>query len=128
MLRSRWLRAGGLAGRAARRGVGRWRSSTSRTAGPVPSRCGRPCGPSCAPASAASCRAINHEEGEEVSEHGAVAVLEIPDLDSKIAGKRAEIRESEAKLRLLEAGPRAEEMPRAARPRRAGDGAGASRA
>ena len=39
-----------------------------------------------------------------------VVRLEIPDLQSRLAQKRAEVNEAEAKLRLLKTGPRAEEI------------------
>src|SRR5262249_47717143 len=39
-----------------------------------------------------------------------VARLDVPDLDSRLAQKRAEVRETRAKLRLLEIGPRPEEV------------------
>jgi multidrug resistance efflux pump len=39
-----------------------------------------------------------------------VARLEVPDLASRLAQKRAEVREARARLRLLEAGPRFEEL------------------
>jgi HlyD family secretion protein len=50
------------------------------------------------------------DEGSRVSP-GAVAVrLEVPHLASRLAQKRAEVREVQARLRLLEAGPRTEEV------------------
>jgi multidrug efflux pump subunit AcrA (membrane-fusion protein) len=55
-------------------------------------------------------REIQFDEGDRVSPAALVARLEIPDLTSRIAQKRAETREAEAKLRLLEAGPRPEEV------------------
>jgi putative peptide zinc metalloprotease protein len=62
------------------------------------------------------------DEGDRVSPDAPVARLEIPDLESRIAQKRAEAREAEAKLRLLEAGPRAEEvLEQRRRVERAGD-------
>lgn len=50
------------------------------------------------------------EEGDRVSPGALVARLEVPDLDSRLAQKRAEVREAQAKLRLLEIGPRPEEV------------------
>src|SRR5206468_8821769 len=49
-------------------------------------------------------------EGERVCSAGLVARLDMPDLASKTAQKRAEVQETQAKLRLLEAGPRQEEI------------------
>ena len=49
---------------------------------------------------------VNGDEGDRVNSGALVARLHIPDLDSKIAQKRAEIVEHEAKLRLLRFGPR----------------------
>ncbi len=53
---------------------------------------------------------IHVEEGDQVSTATLVARLEVPDLASRLAQKRAEVREIEAKLHLLEAGPRQEEL------------------
>jgi multidrug efflux pump subunit AcrA (membrane-fusion protein) len=53
---------------------------------------------------------VEVEEGDRVSASKRVALLEVPDLASKTEQKRAEVRESRAKLRLLELGPRAEEV------------------
>lgn len=50
------------------------------------------------------------DEGDRVSPGGVVVRLEIPDLASRIAQKRAEVREAEAELELLQAGPRSEEI------------------
>ncbi|HET6880097.1 MAG TPA: efflux RND transporter periplasmic adaptor subunit [Pirellulales bacterium] len=50
------------------------------------------------------------EEGTHVSAGERVALLEVPDLESKIAGKQAELRETEAQLRLLKTGTRQEEL------------------
>jgi multidrug resistance efflux pump len=55
-------------------------------------------------------REVHYDEGAFVPEGAPVVLLEIPDLDSKIAGKKAEVRESKARLRLIEAGPRGEEL------------------
>jgi multidrug efflux pump subunit AcrA (membrane-fusion protein) len=49
---------------------------------------------------------VNGDEGDRVQAGAVVARMHIPDLDSRIAQKRAEIVESEAKLRLLRFGPR----------------------
>jgi multidrug efflux pump subunit AcrA (membrane-fusion protein) len=53
---------------------------------------------------------ISYEEGGPVSPGVAVARLEVPDLPSRIAQKRAEVREAQAALRLLEEGPRPREV------------------
>jgi len=53
---------------------------------------------------------VAYDEGQAVSEGCEVARLEIPDLASRIARKEAELHEAEAGLRLLQAGPRAEEI------------------
>ncbi|MCI0461479.1 MAG: HlyD family efflux transporter periplasmic adaptor subunit [Gemmataceae bacterium] len=50
------------------------------------------------------------DEGDRVYAGAVVARLEIPDLASRLAQKRAEVREVQARLRLLEAGPRPEEV------------------
>ena len=55
-------------------------------------------------------REILHDEGEEVYAGAPVARLEIPDLDSQLAQKRAAVREAAARLRMLEAGARPEEV------------------
>lgn len=55
-------------------------------------------------------REVHREEGDRVSPGAPVFRLEVPDLDSRLAQKRAEVREAQAKLRLLEAGPRPEEV------------------
>ena len=49
---------------------------------------------------------VSGDEGDRVNSGALVARMHIPDLDSKIAQKRAEIVESDAKLRLLRFGPR----------------------
>jgi HlyD family secretion protein len=48
------------------------------------------------------------EEGNRVHKGALLATMEVPDLNSRIAQKRAEIEEAQAKLKLLEAGPRRE--------------------
>src|SRR5262249_44251943 len=53
---------------------------------------------------------VHAEEGERLSAGTPVARLEVPDLASRLAQKQAELREAEARLRLLEAGPRDEEV------------------
>ncbi len=55
-------------------------------------------------------REVHCEEGDRVSPGAPVARLEVHDLSSRLAQKRAEVREAHAKLRLLEAGPRSEEV------------------
>jgi multidrug resistance efflux pump len=49
-------------------------------------------------------------EGDRVSPSERVLLLEIPNLTSRLAQKRAEVREMRAKLRLLKVGPRPEEV------------------
>jgi hypothetical protein len=49
---------------------------------------------------------VNCDEGDQVSLGALVARLEVPDLISRLAQKRAEVREAEAKLKMLETGPR----------------------
>jgi multidrug efflux pump subunit AcrA (membrane-fusion protein) len=55
-------------------------------------------------------RAVYFEEGDRVAARALVARLEVPNLDSRVQEKRAEVREVEARLRLVEAGPRPEEV------------------
>src|SRR6185369_11641923 len=55
-------------------------------------------------------RSVNYDQGEQVGNGAVIGRLEIPDLDSLIAQKKAQLRESEANLRRLEAGPRHEEV------------------
>jgi multidrug efflux pump subunit AcrA (membrane-fusion protein) len=50
------------------------------------------------------------DEGDRVAAGQIVAKLEIPDLNSRTAQKRAEIAETQAKLKLLEAGTRSEDI------------------
>ena len=59
---------------------------------------------------AAFLREVHIDEGSKVSPGTPLALLDVPDLDSQTERKRAEIRESRAKLRLLEVGPRPEEI------------------
>jgi multidrug resistance efflux pump len=53
---------------------------------------------------------VVYDEGDRVSQGAAVARLEIPDLETRISQKASAALEAEAKLRLLEAGPRKEEI------------------
>jgi multidrug efflux pump subunit AcrA (membrane-fusion protein) len=53
---------------------------------------------------------ISCDEGDRVAPGALLVRLEVPDLASRIAQKRAEVREVQAKLRLLETGPRYEEI------------------
>jgi multidrug efflux pump subunit AcrA (membrane-fusion protein) len=53
-------------------------------------------------------RTLYAEEGDRVTAGMVVAQMEVPDLASRIAQKQAEVRETQARLRLLEAGPRPE--------------------
>src|SRR5262249_28408511 len=55
-------------------------------------------------------REVCCDEGDRVSPGSPVARLEVPDLASRLAQKQAEVREAQARLRLLEAGPRSEEV------------------
>jgi multidrug efflux pump subunit AcrA (membrane-fusion protein) len=55
-------------------------------------------------------REVHFDEGDRVSPGALIALLEVPDLASRLAQKRAEVREAQAKLRLLQAGPRYEEV------------------
>ncbi len=55
-------------------------------------------------------RAVECEEGGRVEKGSRLATIEVPDLASRIAQKRADVEESDAKLKLLEAGPRLEEI------------------
>jgi multidrug efflux pump subunit AcrA (membrane-fusion protein) len=55
-------------------------------------------------------REVYFEEGDRVSPGTRVARLEVPDLASRLLQKHAQVREADAKLRLLEAGPRSEEI------------------
>jgi multidrug efflux pump subunit AcrA (membrane-fusion protein) len=55
-------------------------------------------------------RAVAVEEGTPVAAGAVVARLEVPNLASRIAQKQAEVREAEARLRLVAAGPRPEEV------------------
>ena len=55
-------------------------------------------------------REVHFDEGQVVGRGALVARMEIPDLSSRIVQKEAEIGEGEAKLRLLKAGPRREEV------------------
>jgi len=55
-------------------------------------------------------QAVHFVEGERVSEGTLVARLDVPDLASRLAQKQAQIWETQAKLRLLEIGPRPEEV------------------
>jgi multidrug efflux pump subunit AcrA (membrane-fusion protein) len=54
--------------------------------------------------------AVHCDEGDRVSPGVPVARLEIPGLESRLAQKRAELDEARARLRLLEIGPRPEEV------------------
>lgn len=55
-------------------------------------------------------REIKADEGDLVSADSTLTVIEVPELVSNIARKRAEIAESEAILRRLTCGPRQEEL------------------
>jgi multidrug resistance efflux pump len=62
-----------------------------------------------APASA-FLRDVYIADGQHVSPGSPVLILEIPDLESRLTQKRAELAESESQLRILEAGTRPEEI------------------
>ncbi len=55
-------------------------------------------------------REVCGDEGGLVSTGQRFALLDVPDLESRLAQKLAELRESAAKLRLLEIGPRPEQI------------------
>jgi multidrug efflux pump subunit AcrA (membrane-fusion protein) len=55
-------------------------------------------------------RDLDREEGDSVSPGEVIARIEVPDLDNRLKQARASVRESRAKLRLLEVGPRPEEV------------------
>jgi putative peptide zinc metalloprotease protein len=53
---------------------------------------------------------VTYDEGDRVYVGAVLARLEVPDLESRRRQKRARIREARAQLRLLEIGPRPEEV------------------
>ena len=55
-------------------------------------------------------QAVSYEESDRVYAGAVVAYLEVPDLTSRWKQKRAQIREAQAQLRLLEIGPRPEKV------------------
>jgi multidrug efflux pump subunit AcrA (membrane-fusion protein) len=55
-------------------------------------------------------QSVCYDEGDRVSPGTVVAQLEVPDLASRLSQKQAELREAGARLRLLEAGTRYEEL------------------
>jgi multidrug resistance efflux pump len=55
-------------------------------------------------------REVACDEGDRVSPGTLVARLEVPDLASRLAQKQADVREADARLRLLKSGPRPEEL------------------
>jgi multidrug efflux pump subunit AcrA (membrane-fusion protein) len=55
-------------------------------------------------------REVCCDEGDRVSPGAPVARLDVPELASRLTRKQAEVREAQARLRLLEAGPRHEEV------------------
>ncbi len=59
---------------------------------------------------AAFVKEIYFDEGDRVSPGAPVALLEIPDLSSRMAQKDAESREAQARLKLLEEGTRPQEL------------------
>ena len=54
-------------------------------------------------------REVRFDEGDRVSPGAVVVRLEVPDLPARLAQNRAEVREAEARLRLIEEGARPEE-------------------
>lgn len=59
---------------------------------------------------AAFLKEVAGDEGQHVSAGERVAMLEVPELESRIAQKKAEIRETEANLELLKTGASQEEL------------------
>jgi multidrug efflux pump subunit AcrA (membrane-fusion protein) len=55
-------------------------------------------------------REVHCDQGDRVSPGHAVARIEVPELDSRLIEKREEVREARATLRLLQIGPRPEEV------------------
>ena len=55
-------------------------------------------------------RAVHCDEGDRVSPGAPVARLDVPGLESRLAQKQTEMGEARARLRLLEIGPRPEEV------------------
>jgi multidrug resistance efflux pump len=55
-------------------------------------------------------RSVNAGEGDRVAASALLAVLDVPDLHTRTTQKRAEVHEVQARLRLLETGPRYEEL------------------
>src|SRR5262245_1053693 len=55
-------------------------------------------------------RAVHCDEGDRVSPGAPLARLDVPGLASRLAQKQAELDEARARLRLLEIGPRPEEV------------------
>ena len=55
-------------------------------------------------------KSVSFDEGDRVYAEAEIVRLEIPDLESRLAQKQAELREAEAKLKLLKDGPRCEEV------------------
>src|SRR5262249_50805056 len=55
-------------------------------------------------------QAVSYDESDRVYAGAVVAYLEVPDLTSRRKQKRAQIRETQAQLRLLEIGPRPEKV------------------
>jgi multidrug efflux pump subunit AcrA (membrane-fusion protein) len=55
-------------------------------------------------------QAVSYDEGDRISPGELLARLEVPDLESRLSQKRAEVSEVQARLRLLRIGPRPEEV------------------
>jgi putative peptide zinc metalloprotease protein len=55
-------------------------------------------------------RAVHCDEGDRVSPGATIARLDVPGLESRLAQERSELDEVRARLRLLEIGPRPEEV------------------
>src|SRR5262249_18052884 len=55
-------------------------------------------------------QAVSYDEGDRVCPGEVLARLEVPDLESRLAQKCAEVSEVQARLKLLRIGPRPEEV------------------
>ena len=55
-------------------------------------------------------RSIGGKQGDEIRQGQPIAIVEVPDLESRLKRKQAEVREVEAQLKLLQTGTRAEEV------------------
>jgi multidrug efflux pump subunit AcrA (membrane-fusion protein) len=55
-------------------------------------------------------RQVSVDEGSELEPGALIAQIEIPDLEMSLRKKQAELKETQARLKMLEAGPRREEI------------------